>query len=91
MRGGHLQGAVFSLSLMGINIKDYIVEAYRTLKLGGQLITYYPSEHHYGVKFIEGLSHLGFAVAQHNEIYKWHYVWAIKQGRQENPSANVSF
>ena len=88
---GTLDAAVFSLSLMGANIKDYITEAYRTLKPGGQLLIYHPAKHHDRVKFIEGLSDLGFAVVQHSEVYKWHYVWAIKQGRQKNPSANVSF
>jgi superfamily II DNA or RNA helicase/SAM-dependent methyltransferase len=86
-----LDAAVFSLSLMGANIKDYITEAYRTLKPGGQLLIYHPAKHHDRLKFIAGLSHLGLAIVQHDEIYKWHYVWAIKQGRQENPSANVSF
>ena len=86
-----LDAAVFSLSLMGANIKDYIAEAYRTLKPGGQLLIYHPAKHHDRLKFVEGLNHLGLAIVQHDEIYKWHYIWAIKQGRQENSSANVSF
>lgn len=86
-----LDAAIFSLSLMGLNIKDYITEAYRTLKPSGQLIIYHPAKHHDREKFVSGLSQLGFAVIKHCEIYKWHYIWAIKRGYQENPDMDISF
>jgi len=86
-----LDAAVFSLSLMGTNLKDYILEAYRTLKLGGQLVIYHPAQENNRDKFVDGLTQLGFAIVQSIEIYKWHYIWAIKQGQQENPNASIDF
>jgi len=86
-----LDASVFSLSLMGTNIKDYILEAYRTLKLGGQLLIYHPAEKHDRIKFTSGLTKLGFAIVKSVEVYKWHYIWAIKQGKQENTNVTIEF
>ncbi len=86
-----LDAAVFSLSLMGKNLQDYITEAYRTLKLGGQLLIYHPAKENDRDKFVSGLIQLGFAIVQNTEIYKWHYIWAIKQGQQENSKVKISF
>ena len=86
-----LDASVFSLSLMGTNIKDYILEAYRTLKLGGQLLIYHPAEKHDRIKFTSGLTKLGFAIVKSVEVYKWHYIWAIKQGKQENTDVKIEF
>lgn len=86
-----LDAAIFSLSLMGSNLKDYILEAYRTLKLSGQLIIYHPAKENDRDKFASGLTDLGFLIATSDEIYKWHYVFAIKQGHQRNPAAKISF
>lgn len=86
-----LDAAVFSLSLMGTNIKDYLVEAYRTLKIGGQLLIYHPAVENDRMKFVAGLEKLGFALVQHGQVYKWHYIWAIKRGRQVDSGAAVSF
>ena len=86
-----LDAAVFSLSLMGNNLKDYILEAYRVLQPGGQLLIYHPAAHHDRTKFITGLEKLGFAVVQHGEVYKWHHIWAIKRGRQSDLQAEISF
>ena len=86
-----LDAAVFSLSLMGTNLKDYILEAYRTLKLGGQLLIYHPAQTNNRDQFASGLTQLGFAIVQSVEIYKWHYIWAIKQGQQENLNAKLEF
>jgi hypothetical protein len=86
-----LDAAVFSLSLMGTNLKDYILEAYRTLKPGGQLLIYHPAQTNDRDQFASGLTQLGFAIVQSVEIYKWHYIWAIKQGQQENPDASIGF
>ena len=86
-----LDAAIFSLSLMGKNLKDYITEAYRTLKLGGQLIIYHPAKENDRDRFIAGLIQFGFAVVKSSEIYKWHYILAIKQGQQENIKAEISF
>ena len=86
-----LDASIFSLSLMGTNIKDYILEAYRTLKLGGQLLIYHPAEKHDRIKFTSGLTKLGFAIVKSVEVYKWHYIWAIKQGKQENINVTIEF
>ena len=86
-----LDAAVFSLSLMGSNLKDYISEAYRTLQAGGQILIYHPAKEHDREKFSSGLVQLGFAIVQSAEIYKWHYIWALKQGHQENQYANLTF
>lgn len=86
-----LDASVFSLSLMGTNIKDYILEAYRTLKLGGQLLIYHPAQEHDRVRFVAGLTGLGFAIVKSVEVYKWHYIWAIKQGNQESIDVNLEF
>lgn len=86
-----LDAVVFSLSLMGANIKDYLVEAYRTLKPGGQLLIYHPAAENDLVKFVAGLEKLGFASVHHGQVYKWHYIWAIKRGRQVDSDAEVSF
>lgn len=86
-----LDAAVFSLSLMGANIRDYLVEAYRTLKPGGQLLIYHPAAENDLVKFVAGLEKLGFASVHHGSVYKWHHIWAIKRGRQVDSGAEVSF
>jgi len=86
-----LDAAVFSLSLMGSNIKDYLVEAYRTLKPGGQLLIYHPAAENDRLRFVSGLEKVGFAVAQQGQVNKWHYVWAIKHGRQKDSPAEVGF
>jgi len=86
-----LDAAVFSLSLMGSNVADYIREAYRTLKLGGQLLIYHPAEHNDRQRFVSGLEGFGFAVVKHGQIYKWHYVWAIKKGSQSAGSHEIRF
>lgn len=86
-----LDASVFSLSLMGTNIKDYILEAYRTLKLGGQLLIYHPAQEHDRIKFTSALTKLGFAIVKSVEVYKWHHIWAIKQGKQENTEVKIEF
>ena len=86
-----LDAAVFSLSLMGENNRDYIVEAYRTLKPGGQLLIYHPSAGNDIQKFVRGLESFGFSSVQHGTVYKWHFIWAIKRGRQKDSSVEIGF
>src|SRR5262249_10192012 len=58
-----LDVAIFSLSLMGANVPDYIGEAYRTLKLDGQLhIIEATSRFSSRDQFVQSLEALGFAV-----------------------------
>ena len=86
-----LDAAIFSLSLMGKNIKDYILDAHRTLKPGGQLIVYHPAKGNDRKKFIEGLESNGFVIINQGEKYKWHYIWAIKQSKNNDISGPISF
>ena len=83
--------AIFSLSLMGSNIREYILEAYRTLRVGGQLLIYHPAEKNDLSSFNKGLKDLGFAIIESGQVYKWHKLWAIKQGTQPNKDAECSF
>ncbi len=57
-----VDAAIFSLSLMGYNIKDYIDDAYRTLRIGGQLFVYHPAKGNDREKFVKGLSENGFEI-----------------------------
>lgn len=86
-----VDAAIFSLSLMGYNIKDYIDDAYRTLRIGGQLFVYHPAKGNDREKFVKGLSENGFEIIKEGEVYKWHYVRAIKQGVKSNDKAPISF
>jgi ribosomal RNA-processing protein 8 len=80
---GSLDAVVFSLSLMGSNINEYIDEAYRVLKLGGQVIIWHPAKHNDRSHLVEGLRRYGFAIVEEGQIYKWHHIWAIKQARKK--------
>lgn len=88
---GSIDAAVFSLSLMGSNIADYINEAYRVLRLGGQLIIWHPATNNDRGRFIEGLRKYGFAIVEEGQIYKWHRIWAIKQARKNDTQAEIKF
>ena len=85
-----LDAVCFSLSLMGSNISEYVSEAYRTLKLSGQIIIWHPAEHHDRSRFVEGLKTYGFAIVEEEQVYKWHRILAIKQARRSEPG-EVSF
>ena len=86
-----LDAVVFSLSLMGRNIKDYILEAYRTLKPGGQLIIWHTQSGVDLENFADGLGKLGFAVVQKGPRWKWNYIWAIKEGTQKDIDVELHF
>ncbi|MEK6301370.1 MAG: helicase-related protein [Acidobacteriota bacterium] len=79
---GTLDAVVFSLSLMGSNTNDYLDEAYRVLKLGGQLIIWHPAEQSNTRLLAGGLRQNGFALVEEGQVYKWRRVWAIKQARK---------
>jgi tetratricopeptide (TPR) repeat protein len=74
-----LDVAMFNLSLMGLNITDYIREAARTLKLDGQLWIYEVTSHIKDLQeFIRGLELAGFRIIENTEVWKFRYVQAIK-------------
>jgi len=78
-----LDVAVFSLSLMGRNFTDYLLEAYRTLKIDGSLhIIEATSRFKDRAGFTGGLKKLGFAVVETKDLWKFTHIHAIKT---ENP------
>lgn len=71
--------AVFNLSLMGLNISDYIRETARTLKLDGQLWIYEIDSHIKNLhQFTKGLELAGFRIIENNKEWKFRYIRAIK-------------
>jgi transcription elongation factor Elf1 len=74
-----LDVAMFNLSLMGLNITDYIREAARTLKLDGQLWIYEVTSHIKNLQgFVRGLELAGFRIIENTEVWKFQYIQAIK-------------
>ena len=74
-----LDVAMFNLSLMGLNIADYIREATRTLKLDGQLWIYEVTSHIKDLEgFVRGLKLAGFRIIENTEVWKFRYIRAIK-------------
>jgi hypothetical protein len=79
-----LDVAMFNLSLMGLNISDYIREAARTLKLDGQLWIYEVTSHIKDLQgFIRGIELAGFRIIENLEMWKFQYVRAIKSEEVE--------
>jgi ubiquinone/menaquinone biosynthesis C-methylase UbiE len=74
-----LDVAIFSLSLMGSNFTDYLREAYRTLKLDGQLhIIESTSRLSDPGQFRTDLEALGFTVISIQDMWKFTHIRAIK-------------
>jgi hypothetical protein len=74
-----LDVAIFSLSLMGTNLTDYIKEAYRTLKLDGHLhVIEATSRFTDREQFAEGLKRLGFEVVSIEDRWKFTHIRALK-------------
>lgn len=74
-----LDVAIFNLSLMGLNIADYIREASRTLKLDGQLWIYEVTSRIKDLQgFVRDLETAGFRIIENTEVWKFRYIRAIK-------------
>src|SRR6478672_1962341 len=79
-----LDVAMFNLSLMGLNIADYIREAVRTLKLDGQIWIYEVTSHFKDLQgFVRGLELAGFRIIENAEVWKFQYIRAIKSEEVE--------
>ena len=76
-----LDAAVFSMSLMGNNLEDYIEEAYRTLRLGGQLLIWNTGDEEANSSLYDLIQDRGFNVNDAEEVYKFYRILAIKQAR----------
>jgi hypothetical protein len=79
-----LDVAMFNLSLMGLNISDYIREAARTLKLDGQLWIYEAASHITDLQeFTRNLESAGFKIIENIGVWKFQYIQAIKSEEVE--------
>lgn len=84
--------AIFSLSLMGANFTDYLREAYRTLKLDGDLhIIEATSRFTDRDGFVAGLKGLGFAVVGVEDLWKFTHIRALKTERPLLADVDIRF
>lgn len=87
-----LDVAMFNLSLMGLNIADYIREATRTLKLDGQLWIYEATSHIKDLQiFTRDIELAGFRIIENTEMLKFQFIRAIKSEEVELSQITVKF
>jgi ubiquinone/menaquinone biosynthesis C-methylase UbiE len=87
-----LDVAIFSLSLMGTNFAEYIREAYRTLKLDGQLhVIEATSRFTDREQFLKSLEALGFAVVTVEDRWKFTHIRALKTERRPREGTDLRF
>ena len=85
LEDSELDIAVFNLSLIGLNSKDYLQEAVRTLKLDGQLWIYETETHIKDVvAFVGMLESLGLNIIENYINWKFRFVRAIKSKEISN-------
>lgn len=77
-----LDVALFSLSLMGSNLIDYLQEAHRCLRLDGHLHVYEATSRlRNRGRFVAALTALGFDIRQEEALGQFTHVWANKSER----------
>jgi hypothetical protein len=87
-----LDVAIFSLSLMGANVTDYIREAHRVLKLDGQLhVIEATSRFSDRAGFVKSLEALGFAVVTVEDKWKFTHIRALKSERKPQNDVQLRF
>jgi hypothetical protein len=87
-----LDVAIFSLSLMGANVSDYIREAYRTLKLDGQLHIIDATSHFTSRdQFTQSLKELGFGGIDVEDKWRFTHIQARKFERPPRASVELRF
>jgi superfamily II DNA or RNA helicase len=87
-----LDVAVFSLSLMGTNVSDYLREAHRVLKLDGHLhILEATGRFADRDGFVRQLKAFGFEGAVVKDTWKFTHIWTRKTGRQPESGATLTF
>lgn len=87
-----LDVASFSLSLMGANFAEYLREAYRTLKLDGDLhIIEATSRFTDRDRFVAGLKALGFDVVGVEDLWKFTHIRALKTERAPREKVELRF
>ena len=92
LEDGTLDVALFSLSLMGANFTDYLREAWRVLKLDGQLHIFEATSR-FGNReaFVAGLKQLGFSIVEVRDAWKFTYIHALKSERSPAVDVEMSF
>jgi superfamily II DNA or RNA helicase len=87
-----LDVAIFSLSLMGSNFTDYLREAYRTLKLDGELhIIEATSRFSNLSQFQTDLEALGFDIVRVRDMWKFTHIRALKTERKPQEKIELRF
>jgi hypothetical protein len=87
-----LDVAIFSLSLMGANFTDYVREAYRTLKLDGQLhVIEATSRFTDRDQFAKALASLRFAIVTIQDKWKFTHIRALKTERKPREDVELRF
>jgi hypothetical protein len=87
-----LDVAIFSLSLMGANVTDYIREAYRALKLDGQLhVIEATSRFADREQFMKTLKELGFGGIDVEDKWKFTHIQARKMERKPREGVELRF
>jgi ubiquinone/menaquinone biosynthesis C-methylase UbiE len=92
LEDGTLDVALFSLSLMGANFKDYLREAWRVLKLDGQLHVFEATSRFSDRDaFVAGLKKLGFAIVEVRDAWKFTHIRAMKTERAPEAGVELHF
>lgn len=87
-----LDVAMFNLSMMGLNVSDYIREATRTLKLDGQLWIYETVSRIKNVpQFVHALQLAGFRIIESSEVWKFWFIRAIKSEDVDFSLVSIDF
>ena len=92
LEDGSLDVALFSLSLMGANFTDYPREAWRVLKLDGQLHIFEATSR-FGNRdvFVARLKQLGFTVFEVREAWRFTHIHALRTDRAPSADAELTF
>lgn len=92
LEDGTLDVALFSLSLMGANFTDYLREAWRVLKLDGQLHIFEATSRFGNLEaFVAGLKKLGFAVVEVRDAWKFTHIHALRTARTPEKESDFAF
>ena len=76
--------AIFSLSLMGTNWKDYLKEARRCLKPTGQIVIWNPADQSINNQISDVLKDIGFQEIKNEQRWKWRHIWCICVPKKNN-------
>lgn len=92
LEDGTLDVALSSLSLMGANFMDYLREAWRVLKLDGQLHIFEATSRFSDREaFVAGLKKLGFAIVEVRDTWKFTYIHALRTDRAPATDVTMEF